>query len=675
MALLFRSGDPFHNAAGTGPNASGKIVVYENNTTTRASLFADPDLSTAATTDGNGDHPLDAAGRLAHSLYGARGASYSVVERSSADADIDSYDDYFGVSHTNRPGALTLAAAKALTTLSDGDVITTSGRSALADGGSTDYWYVASSTTTANDVTVVDLDSLPGRLLMLENGMMSAPQMGILGDGGDDTAAFANIATIAPAAMSFRNLTYKVWPTGTLAGGEVLVSLSGRDGLTIDGRGASISIEDTFDTGEVAVLFKLDNCSNITIKNFDITGEGTLSTSIGYKFLEMTNGTHNVRVENITQDGGLLGIVCARGLAEAESTKVKNVVIKNYKVDNCAYPLSFQNSGDHVEVHAEIGDHQRAYFPYGVRNHDINLELQDGGTSPTCNLTVLGYDNTTNYLEDINLNLTIKNVDSSSAPNIVGLIFQHDGNGSVSGGVARNIHVHFNYAYNDIASLHAAFVTQKTAINPSAIPDTTGSRGWMVENLTITGTINNEDDSTTIVRIAGAADGTWTGETFQNVQLGPFVVTGSGATRIEASGIPFLDALCIEGLDMPGSASSSITTFTKGVRVKSSTIDGVYYGDGWYPETATGTFTASAHGLTQIDSGSGAVTVTLPDGDHIGQEKTIQMVNQTNSSTVSVTNHVTSAPEVFTFNAVGDMLVLRWNGSAWYTAENNSVTT
>lgn len=77
-------------------------------------------------------------------------------------------------------------------------------------------------------------------------------------------------------------------------------------------------------------------------------------------------------------------------------------------------------------------------------------------------------------------------------------------------------------------------------------------------------------------------------------------------------------------------------------------------------------------GSSQLDSTSGALTMTLGSGHHIGQMKTIVMTDATNSSTVSVTNHETSDPEVFTFDAVDEYLTLVWTGTEWATVSGTA---
>ncbi len=67
-------------------------------------------------------------------------------------------------------------------------------------------------------------------------------------------------------------------------------------------------------------------------------------------------------------------------------------------------------------------------------------------------------------------------------------------------------------------------------------------------------------------------------------------------------------------------------------------------------------------------TGLGAkLEVTLPDGTACGQQAIMRMTNATQNTDVSVTTHVDGAPTVFVFTAVGDHLMLVWNGAAWAT--------
>jgi len=70
-----------------------------------------------------------------------------------------------------------------------------------------------------------------------------------------------------------------------------------------------------------------------------------------------------------------------------------------------------------------------------------------------------------------------------------------------------------------------------------------------------------------------------------------------------------------------------------------------------------------------LDSAAGAITGTLADGTYVGQLKHISMQGAANSSTVSIAHHVTSDPEVATFDAVDEYLLLAWTGTEWETVK------
>lgn len=88
-------------------------------------------------------------------------------------------------------------------------------------------------------------------------------------------------------------------------------------------------------------------------------------------------------------------------------------------------------------------------------------------------------------------------------------------------------------------------------------------------------------------------------------------------------------------------------------------------------ETLIASGAASVTGATELDSAAGALTVTLADGLTLGQQKFIVMTDAANSSTVSITHHETSDPEVATFDAVDEYLLLVWTGTEWATVSNS----
>ncbi|MCP5006933.1 MAG: DUF2190 family protein [Planctomycetes bacterium] len=71
--------------------------------------------------------------------------------------------------------------------------------------------------------------------------------------------------------------------------------------------------------------------------------------------------------------------------------------------------------------------------------------------------------------------------------------------------------------------------------------------------------------------------------------------------------------------------------------------------------------------INTIDSTSNAVDGTLADDTIIGRQTRFVMTEASNSSTITIANHETSDPEVATFDAVDEYLVLEWSGTEYVT--------
>ena len=131
----------------------------------------------------------------------------------------------------------------------------------------------------------------------------------------------------------------------------------------------------------------------------------------------------------------------------------------------------------------------------------------------------------------------------------------------------------------------------------------------------------------------------------------------------------YLNSDAVPDSDVYASEGSSLLSLTANKKYIRNTSG---FSNGWStetsPEVATGTYTINVReSATTINSSGGAVTATLGSGLYVGQIKTIVMTNSTASSTVSITNHQTSDPEVATFDAVDETGVFMWTGTEWIT--------
>lgn len=152
----------------------------------------------------------------------------------------------------------------------------------------------------------------------------------------------------------------------------------------------------------------------------------------------------------------------------------------------------------------------------------------------------------------------------------------------------------------------------------------------------------------------------------------------AGTLEIKASGAISINA------DVYAAADGEISvlptdggTYTKvGVAMEAATADGdiievLPTPSGAQVEVTTAlTTTAPAivPGTSNtIDSTGNAVDATLADDTVIGRLTNIVMSEASNSSTVTIAHHVTSDPEVATFDAVDEVLVLMWTGTEYAT--------
>jgi hypothetical protein len=148
------------------------------------------------------------------------------------------------------------------------------------------------------------------------------------------------------------------------------------------------------------------------------------------------------------------------------------------------------------------------------------------------------------------------------------------------------------------------------------------------------------------------------------VAFGDLLYIGTdGVVSKKASGVPFGVALAA------ASASASATSLPVLVGVFAEGLRGLAD----VSETLSSAAPAlSTVGVSLIDSSENAVDGTLADGAVDGQLKLIIMTDASNSSTITIASHETSDPEVATFDAVGEMLLLIWAGSQWNTVKSSA---
>lgn len=533
------------------------------------------------------------------------------------------------------------------------------------------FRFNSGSSATDNGGTIIAPNSGTGRWEMMHGGVLHVADFGAgsaIAGGSNVTAMQAAIAA-NPSVLLMDPVTYNLWPTGTITGSEVLFDMASKKGIRIDGRGATLNIEDILVSPEQPTVFKMDGCTEMEVENLKVTNGTAMSTAYGVTFAHLTNATKRVSFQNISVSNALTGVECVRNpLTEGAATKVDGVSLINCFFNDVAYPINFQNSGDNIFARNIVIDGcARAYFPYGTfGNHDIELSVKNATTSPTCNITAHSTDETTNQTSNIRLKVVSLGNDDGSQPNLVGLNW-----GFVEGsGLActmRNIDVEILADYDDTSAQYAMFSCQKTITGVGA--DNTPSRGHIGENIDVKVSMRESTNAGNKIVMFSSTQGDWTGETIRGVTI-QAQLDQSG--DILVNGEPFQDALVLKNSRIPNTSSDSLLNFTYGVKLENTEIEGNYYDDTYWPQTLSAAGAASVVGITYLDGSSAGFQATLANGPRVGAKKVFSLIDATNPVTLDVATHKTSSPENFTFSTLYGMIEFTWVGDKWITSEQDN---
>lgn len=237
--------------------------------------------------------------------------------------------------------------------------------------------------------------------ILSDFGLIQPDDFGAIGDGvTDDTAAFQNLTTFLNTAagqgvtVNFRpGATYKIWRAGTTP--AILMNLVGLQGVTFNFNGAKFTTDNLFSPQGIPLVILLTNCQRITINDpwYVQTAFTTLDDTKGGQFISIGDSSSSggtfpssgIEVNNLQQNGGRVGFAVSPNTFE--DTSANGISLINATVANVYYPMSFQGGGDNFFARGiHCTNSGRAYFPYGVSNHDVELWTDAGGQFNNINI-------------------------------------------------------------------------------------------------------------------------------------------------------------------------------------------------------------------------------------------------------------------------------------------------
>jgi len=253
-----------------------------------------------------------------HQVWIDSAIKYDFVLKTAAGVIINSPEDVASPLLGSVASTLNIASAKALTTLTDGQAIYIRGYYAAADGGGGMYIYDASSAATANDGTVLALDTLAGRLLHGETTTVTVETFGVVGDGvADDAAALRAALNVLSGSTielgkseTYLCLSSVVVPQNTkveMNGSKIKFNVSGltkcldlRSFVSLYNGSVELAGSAYSGSGEFGCPILIGNyASGVGYSDIDLDGVEVITNRPNGNGVLVTGDSHNVRMNNI----------------------------------------------------------------------------------------------------------------------------------------------------------------------------------------------------------------------------------------------------------------------------------------------------------------------------------------------------------------------------------------
>ncbi len=231
------------------------------------------------------------------------------------------------------------------------------------------------------------LIALHGTAAQVQADTYKPEDFGAVGDGmANDQAAVAAAFEAARVAGGGRiefnaGRTYFLGPLSSTGAAAISV-LSPRD-IVVEGNGAELVVNTTGNF--LTAIMQFTGPQNIRINNvrFRDTGADVSIEFRGAAGVQLLGApvaeTGNILLDHCSGDRLLYLFTCASNA----TGRIKGITLRDCSVSNCYYGINCQNNGDGLRATGfRTSNARRAYFVYGVEDHDVDLSIYHDGVAP-----------------------------------------------------------------------------------------------------------------------------------------------------------------------------------------------------------------------------------------------------------------------------------------------------
>lgn len=209
------------------------------------------------------------------------------------------------------------------------------------------------------------------------------------GAGDASAVAAAVAALIANGGGTLAFAAGRTYDLGRVDTPGFAIHLHGLRDARIEGNGATLTCE-TRGNGKTQ-MFLVQNCHGLTFANLRARDRGTDLRrdwkGMDFIHVESTAGpSSEIALENIAVTDAVSLLTCS---GDGASPRVRGITLRGVSATRCYYGLNFQENGDNVSGDLTAVNCRRAYFPYGVSGHDVQLDISHDGTTPGADACIL----------------------------------------------------------------------------------------------------------------------------------------------------------------------------------------------------------------------------------------------------------------------------------------------